>query len=65
MAGGLAFIAIGVLAAVVGEAQGAKVNLALGRPYEYYPTPKYHYCTDAGDTEQLTDGKTNYRSGQI
>jgi len=32
-------------------------NIALGKPYALSPPPSYEYCTDPGDTEQLTDGK--------
>ncbi|MCC6491033.1 MAG: hypothetical protein IT364_26330, partial [Candidatus Hydrogenedentes bacterium] len=31
-------------------------NLALGKSYTLQPTPAYSYCTDSGDTTQLTDG---------
>jgi len=33
------------------------VNLALGRPYTYTPQPRYPLTADAGDAQQLTDGK--------
>ena len=33
-------------------------NIANGKPYAIYPRPTYRHCTDAGDAEQLTDGKT-------
>lgn len=32
-------------------------NLALNRPYTMVPAPTYAYCTDEGDTVQLTDGQ--------
>lgn len=31
-------------------------NVALGRPYTLSHPPNYPYCTDAGDTTDLTDG---------
>ncbi len=31
-------------------------NVALGRPYRLSHPPNYPYCTDAGDTTDLTDG---------
>ena len=32
-------------------------NIALGKPYEFAKKPNYGYCTDPGDTTQLTDGE--------
>ncbi len=31
-------------------------NVALGRPYRFSHPPNYPYCTDTGDTTDLTDG---------
>ncbi|MFQ6042113.1 MAG: hypothetical protein ACE5PV_14750 [Candidatus Poribacteria bacterium] len=31
-------------------------NIAKGKKYKLTPRPNYSYCTDAGDTVQLTDG---------
>ena len=31
-------------------------NVALKKPYTLSPAPNYHYCTDPGDTQQVTDG---------
>jgi hypothetical protein len=33
-------------------------NVAFGKSYTLFPQPTYAHCTDAGDREQLTDGKT-------
>ena len=49
------FFAI-VCAAVAGHA-AEPVNLALGKPYTFSTTPAYRYCTDPGDSAQLTDGR--------
>ncbi|MBN2294224.1 MAG: discoidin domain-containing protein [Pirellulales bacterium] len=32
-------------------------NIALGKKYTFSPKPTYQYCTDPGDTTQLTDGQ--------
>lgn len=32
-------------------------NIARGKPYTLRPAPNYGYCTDAGDSTQLTDGE--------
>ncbi|NPV46223.1 MAG: hypothetical protein HPY69_04670 [Armatimonadetes bacterium] len=32
-------------------------NIALGKPYALRPAPNYSYCTDEGDSTQLTDGE--------
>jgi len=46
-----------------GPARGAEAfsppgpNLALSKPYTIDPKPSYPYCTDPGDSEQLTDGE--------
>jgi len=39
-----------------GEPAGS--NLALGKKCAFSPRPNYRHCTDAGDADQLTDGKT-------
>ncbi|MGI6415144.1 MAG: discoidin domain-containing protein [Thermoguttaceae bacterium] len=39
-----------------GEPAGS--NLALGKKCAFSPRPNYSHCTDAGDADQLTDGKT-------
>ena len=39
-------------------APAAAENLARGKPYTLFPQPTYSHCTDAGDLQQLTDGKT-------
>ena len=31
-------------------------NVALNKPYTLLPSPNYHYCTDSGDAQQVTDG---------
>ena len=36
---------------------GADANIALGRPYAFSRPPDYGYCTDDGDSTDLTDGK--------
>ncbi|MFH0980666.1 MAG: discoidin domain-containing protein, partial [Planctomycetota bacterium] len=38
--------------------QGIDANIALGAKYTLSPQPNYPYCTDPGDTVQLTDGKS-------
>jgi len=48
----------GVSAQQAGSPDNARQNIALGKPYSLYPRPTYQHCTDPGDTEQLTDGKT-------
>ncbi len=42
--------------AAAGEPAGS--NLALGKKCAFSPRPNYSHCTDAGDADQLTDGKT-------
>lgn len=44
------------LVAVASVCAAAPVNVALNKPYTLTPTPRYRYCTDAGDKTQLTDG---------
>ncbi len=39
-------------------APAAETNIALGKPYQLWPSPDYQYCTDPGDKTQLTDGKS-------
>ena len=67
LGGSLAFCAAGLgahhrsptlPAAEPAAASGADENLARGKPYTLYPQPGYSHCTDAGDLQQLTDGKT-------
>ncbi len=31
-------------------------NIALNKAYTLSPSPNYHYCTDPGDAQQVTDG---------
>jgi len=45
-------------AAETGAASEAAENIARGKAYTLYPQPNYSLCTDPGDREQLTDGKT-------
>lgn len=45
-------------AAETGAASDAAENIALGKSYTLCPQPSYSHCTDPGDREQLTDGKT-------
>ena len=33
-------------------------NMAIGKQYKLWPSPRYSYCTDPGDATELTDGKT-------
>ena len=44
------------LVVVASVCAAAPVNVALNKPYTLTPTPRYRYCTDAGDKTQLTDG---------
>lgn len=46
------------LASALAAAGEPGENLALGKGYTLFPRPNYAHCTDAGDLEQLTDGKT-------
>lgn len=46
------------LAAEQKDKPQADTNVALGKPYTLWPSPNYSYCTDPGDTTQLTDGKS-------
>lgn len=47
-----------VPAAEPAAAVAASENIARGKPYTLSPQPGYSHCTDPGDREQLTDGKT-------
>jgi F5/8 type C domain len=40
-------------------------NIANGTTYTLSPTPEYPYCTDSGDTTQLTDGYVYAGTGSL
>lgn len=57
----IALLSAGVVFLICGSIWGEGENMALGNLYKLYPRPNYRYCTDPGDTKQLTDG--NYTEG--
>ena len=48
---------LSVILVVAGTATAAGENIALNKPYGFSTPPNYSYCTDPGDTTQLTDGQ--------
>lgn len=48
-----------VMAAVLNAAES---NIALNKTYTLSPAPNYPLCKDAGDNQQLTDGKATIKS---
>ncbi len=44
-------------AAQSGSKSASGKNVALGKKYTFSPKPAYRFCTDPGDTTQLTDGR--------
>lgn len=54
----IAFVLLlAISAARAQNAVPAGQNLALGKSYKLDPAPNYSYCTDPGDSTQLTDGQ--------
>ena len=49
------FLLVSIFASLSANAQE---NLALDKTYTLTPSPNYEHCTEAGDKQQLTDGKT-------